>query len=54
MHFWGASEPTAPRPLPSPRAVASDPVGDYKTVGRFLGGREGTEPFVSPPLETVK
>lgn len=28
-------------PSPSPRAVASDPVGDYKTVGRFLGRKEG-------------
>lgn len=43
-----------PAPPPSPRAVASDPVGDYKTVGRFLGRKEGTEPFVSPPLETGK
>lgn len=33
-------------------AVASDPVGDYKTVGRFLGRKEGTELFVSPPQET--
>lgn len=45
---------STPAPLPSPRAVASNPVGDYKTVGRFLGRKEGTEPFVSPPLETVK
>lgn len=40
--------------LAFPRAVASDPVGVYKTVGRFLGRKEGTELFVSPPQETGK